>query len=287
MNSSLILHPSSLLLHPSSLMLYLTVLRISIAERLVYRVDFALGTLMRFLPIVTQIFLWDAIFNGMKSGTDDIRGYSYHQLIAYYLLTMVGRAFSSMPGLSSSIARDIRDGTIKKYLLQPVDMLGFVLMSRVAHKLVYYGVAVAPFALVFWLCQDYFSGWPDAWTMLAFIASLLLAFLLGFYLEATLGMIGFWFLEVSSLLFIYMLLSFFLSGQMFPLDMMPGPWPEVLKFIPLQYLAYFPAAVFLKQVTGAALARGLAIEVCWVGFFYLSARTLFHYGVRRYSAYGG
>ena len=39
-------------------MLYFTVLRTSIAERLVYRVDFALGTLMRFLPIVTQIFLW-------------------------------------------------------------------------------------------------------------------------------------------------------------------------------------------------------------------------------------
>ena len=46
-------------------MLYFVVLRTSIAERLVYRVDFALGTLMRFLPIVTQIFLWQAVFAGM------------------------------------------------------------------------------------------------------------------------------------------------------------------------------------------------------------------------------
>ena len=37
-----------------------TILRIALAERLVYRGDFALGTLMRFLPIVTQIFLWYA-----------------------------------------------------------------------------------------------------------------------------------------------------------------------------------------------------------------------------------
>ena len=35
-----------------------TILRISLEERLVYRGDFALGTLMRFLPIVTQIFLF-------------------------------------------------------------------------------------------------------------------------------------------------------------------------------------------------------------------------------------
>ena len=39
-----------------------TILRIALEERLVYRGDFALGTLMRFLPIVTQIFLWYAIF---------------------------------------------------------------------------------------------------------------------------------------------------------------------------------------------------------------------------------
>ncbi len=268
-------------------MLHFIVLRISIAERLVYRVDFALGTLMRFLPIVSQIFLWDAIFKGMGGGLQEIKGYDYHDLIAYYLLTMVSRAFSSMPGLASSIARDIRDGTIKKYLLQPVDMLGFLLMNRLAHKLVYYGVAAAPFALVFWLCRGFFNGWPDAVTLLAFLASLAMAFLLGFFMEATLGMIGFWFLEVSSLLFVYMLVNFFFSGHMFPLDMLPGVWPTVMKIIPLQYLAYFPAAVFLQKVTGAELAWGLAAEAFWVAFFYGTARTMFHYGVRRYSAFGG
>ena len=41
---------------------YWTILSISLEERLVYRGDFALGTLMRFLPLVTQVFLWGAIF---------------------------------------------------------------------------------------------------------------------------------------------------------------------------------------------------------------------------------
>ena len=47
-----------------------TILRISIEERLVYRGDFALGTLMRFLPIVTQVFLWGAIFSAVGSSGD-------------------------------------------------------------------------------------------------------------------------------------------------------------------------------------------------------------------------
>ena len=33
-------------------------------------------------------------------------------------------------------------------------------------------------------------------------------------------MVGFWLLEVSSLLFVYMLFSFFLSGHMFPIDVL-------------------------------------------------------------------
>ena len=267
-----------------------TILRISIEERLVYRGDFALGTLMRFLPIVTQVFLWGAIFQAVGtagSQTTRIVGYSYHDFIAYYLLTMVSRAFSSMPGLASGIARDIRDGTVKKYLIQPIDMLEFLLLNRVAHKAVYYVVAAVPFAVVFTLCRGYFPGWPDGPTLMAYVASLVMAFLLGFFLEATIGMIGFWFLEVSSLLFVYMLFSFFFSGHMFPIDMLPGVWGELVRLIPLQYLAYFPAAVFLGKVTGPDLVQGLLVQFGWVVFFMLTSRVAFRYGVRRYSGFGG
>jgi ABC-2 type transport system permease protein len=262
-----------------------TVLRICIEERLVYRGDFALGTLMRFLPIVTQVFLWTAVFASNRRG--DICGYSAHDMVAYYLLTMIVRAFSSMPGLAGGISRQIRSGEIKKFLTQPIDMVSFLFLSRVAHKLVYYFVATAPFAFVFYICRGYFTnGWPDAMTLVAFVLSTLLSFVLGFFLEATLGMIGFWFLEVSSLLFVYMLLNFFLSGHMFPLDLLPEPlaW---LRFSPLAFLAYFPAAVFLGKITGHDLAVGLAFEVFWTVLFIVLCRWALVRGLKRYSAYGG
>src|SRR5262245_31555124 len=206
---------------PHTIRTWWTILRICLEERLVYRGDFMLGTLMRFLPIVTQIFLWTAVFSAIAQKS--IRGYTRDDMIAYYLLTMVVRAFSSMPMLASSISRSILDGSIKKYLIQPVDMIGFLLLNRVAHKLVYYTVAILPFALVFFLCRDYFTqGWPNLSVLLIFVWSLIMAFLLGFFLEATIGMLGFWFLEVSSLLFVYMLFNFFLSGHMFPIDMLDG-----------------------------------------------------------------
>src|SRR3954467_6661248 len=268
-----------------------TILRICIEERLVYRGDFWLGTLMRFLPIVTQIFLWGAVFAGMRASragsANSIAGYSYYNFVAYYLLTTISRAFSSMPGLAGGIALQIRNGEIKKYLVQPIDLVGFLLLQRVAHKLVYYGIAFAPFALVFYLARGYFPGWPPPDVLLAYIVSLIFSFLLGFFLEATIGMIGFWFLEVSSLLFVYMLFNFFFSGHMFPLDMLPAPWNTIVQVIPLQYLAYFPSAVFLQKVQGHDLWVGLTIEAAWVLFFIVASRVTFWRGVKRYSGFGG
>ena len=100
-----------------------------------------------------------------------------------------------------------------------------------------------------------------------------MGFLIGFFLEATIGMIGFWFLEVTSLLFIYMLFSFFLSGHMFPLTLLPDGIEAVVNFLPLKYLAYFPAAVFLGKIPPEDLPMELAIEFAWLVFFIVLCRT--------------
>ena len=72
-----------------------------------YRGDFLLGTILRFLPMVTTILLWQAIYKG--SGQTRWPGFDYNEMIAYLLLTNISRMFSSMPGLAGGIARDIRE----------------------------------------------------------------------------------------------------------------------------------------------------------------------------------
>ena len=277
----------------AGLRVWWTMLAISIEERLVYRGDFVLGTLMRFLPIVTQVFLWTAVFDA--TSRPDIAGYSRNDIVAYYLLTMVTRAFSSMPGLSGGIARGIRDGSVKKYLVQPVDYIGALLAARVAHKLVYYLVAALPFAGVFLVCRDYFPPPPPAATIAAYLLSLVLSFLLGFFMEATLGMLGFWFLEVSSIIFAYMLVQYLLSGHMFPIDMLAGiptgipgtTVADVVRWLPFEYTAYFPAAIWLGKIRGAELVRDLALEAVWVVVMAAACRVAWWRGTRRYSAFGG
>jgi len=263
------------------------ILRTAMEERLVYRGDFAFATLVRFLPIVTQIFLWGAIFTvAADNEKTELENYSLNKMVAYFLLVMIARAFSSMPGLATGIAESIRNGSVRKYLLQPVDMLDYLFWHRIAHKLVYYAVATGPFALVFWLCRSYLPGWPSGVVMTAFVISLLFGFVIGFLIESLIGLIAFWFLEVSSLIFIYMMLNYFLSGHMIPLEWIDGWFPWV-HYLPLKYLAYFPAAVLLGLIPESDLPGELGVQATWIVVLLIANRLAFHYGVRRYGAFGG
>jgi ABC-2 type transport system permease protein len=195
--------------------------------------------------------------------------------------------FSSMPGLAGGIARDIRDGTLKKYLIQPLNLIGYLLSYRAAHKFAVIATTSLPYALMFGVCYKFFDGFPDRWTFAAYVASLLLSFFVGFALETCIGMIGFWLLEVSSVLYVIMTLNYFISGHMFPIDLLGEPWATILKLLPTQYMAYFPAAVFLGKIRGWNLVFGIAGELAWAIGLMLLARLLYRLGLRRYSAFGG
>ncbi|MFO0814592.1 MAG: ABC-2 family transporter protein [Gemmatales bacterium] len=264
---------------------YTNICRTALIERLAYRGDFFFGTLLRFLPMLTTILLWTAIYKG--AGTDTLSIFRFNEMIAYLLLVHVSRMFSSMPGLSTGIARDIRQGELKKYLVQPLDMIGWLLAYRIAHKIAYIVTAIPPYAIIFGLSWSYFDTAPWGWQLPAYLISLILGFVIGFFFEVCIGCIGFWMLEVTSILYIITTVTFFISGQMFPLDLLPEGWVVFLKSLPFSYLAYFPTMVFLNKITGMELVYGLFKGIGWAVGCMFFARFLYQRGLKRYSAFGG
>ena len=93
---------------------YFNIFRAALIERLAYRGDFILATFLRFLPMVTTIVLWHAIYAGARDsslGSAKIQ-FTYSQMISYLLLVHISRMFSSMPGLAGGISRET---TLYKY----------------------------------------------------------------------------------------------------------------------------------------------------------------------------
>src|SRR5262249_47232540 len=68
----------------TALQKYGKIFRISLTERMVYRADFLLSTFLRFLPMLTTILLWQAIFSGAgKKENGQLAGFRFHDMIAY------------------------------------------------------------------------------------------------------------------------------------------------------------------------------------------------------------
>lgn len=264
---------------------YWVVFRVALAERLVYRADFFIATFLRFIPIITTILLWRAIYDG--ADRTEVGGLAYRQMVSYYLFVMISRAFGSMPRLATDISADIRDGGLRKYLLQPIDYLAYHLALRVAHKLIYFVMAAAPYAVVFWLCRRFLPGWPAGETLGLSVIALVLAFLLGFAINGLIGMLGFWFLEVGSFLHVFMTAQYFLSGHMFPLSLLPEQVGQVVTYLPFAYETYYPTLILLQRLDPGEMVRVILVQLVWVVVLAAATRIAWSRGLRRYAAFGG
>jgi ABC-2 type transport system permease protein len=264
---------------------YWVILSTRTQEDMVYRANYVFGAIFRFLPLVTMIFLWWAVYTGR--GMSPINGLTYQDMVVYNALMYVARGFSSVPGTMSDISKDIKDGLLNRYLIKPINYLWYQVMYRLAHKLVFWYIAIFTFPPVFLLMHRYFSHWPTFWEWAAFATSLFIAFSVGMLFCSMIGMLAFWFLEISGFLFVVMMVEFFLSGQLIPLNILPKALHPVLFLSPFGYEGYWPCAILMGKVPQDQLAQVLAIGFLWVGIFYGLSRLMWGMGLKRYSAVGG
>jgi ABC-2 type transport system permease protein len=160
-------------------------------------------------------------------------------------------------------------------------------MLFLSYRLLYIIVVLAPIAGLAWIFRDYLRLPEHGITWLAFAASTAMAGFLQFFIAYSLAMIAFWVLEISTIVFILYSFEFFLSGHVFPLDVMPGWLQGFVRWSPFTYELFYPAQVFMERVQGAALVQGLLIQAGWLLLAWLCARTMWAQGVRKYQAVGG
>lgn len=256
-------------------------------EDMAYRVNYAVGALFRFLPLVTSIFLWKAVYSGGPGDSGRIAGMSYGDTIAYFALVFVSRGFSSMPNMTREVADEIKDGVLNRYLVQPLDYFSYQVAYRLAHKTVFWLVALFTFPPVFYLIRDCFTHVPTAAEWAAFILSLVLGFVIGLGFSFLVGCLGFWFLEISTFLFVIMTVEFFLSGHLLPLNFLPGWMFHAAVFLPFSYEAYWPCAILLGKVPPGQLGPVMGIGCAWAVLFLILCRWTWRRGLKRYSAVGG
>ena len=265
---------------------YAHVFGLGIQNTLVYRVNFLFRATFGLVPLAGTLFLWQAIYSGHPPGKA-LGGYTLAQMISYYLLVTLVDAVTAVAEDDWQIAADIKDGQVSQFLLKPMDYLLYRLCLYGSGRTVYTSMALIP-VVVFILFQREHFVLPQApGTLVAALASIVLAGLLQFLIAFSVALIAFWVLDVSTFIFIQFAFEYIASGHLFPLDILPPTLHRIVMLTPYPYLLYFPAGVYLGQIRGAELWTGLAIQASWIVLAFLGARWMWSRGLRTYTAVGG
>ena len=257
---------------------------VGLQNTLVYRWNFFLRSAFEVVPLLGTVFLWRAMF---ASRHTPIGGYEFHSMVYYFLLTNLVTNLITPTEDEWQIAADIREGQINSLLVKPLDYLGYRISLFLGYRITY-STLTLPFTLVLFACFFEYVTLPKhgltwAWGAL----SLVLAAGLQFFVTYAVAMLAFWLLEISTVVFIVYSFEYFLSGHMFPLDLLPGWMRGVTDWLPFSYELFFPVAVIQEKVAGAALYKGLFVQAAWVVVMWAVGRLMWMRGVRRYQAFGG
>jgi ABC-2 type transport system permease protein len=257
---------------------------IGLQNTFVYRWNFLLRMVFGIVPLVGMVFIWKAVF--VSKGTT-ISGYDYQAMIFYFLITVFLDNLITPTEDEWQIAGEIRDGKLSAYLTKPMSYLGYRICTYLSYRLLYIAIVFLPILGLAWFFRDAIRLPEHAITWPAFALSTLMAAGLQFFIAYSLAMIAFWVLEISTIVFLLYSFEYFLSGHIFPLDIMPAWFQAVMKWLPFTYELYFPAQVAMERIQGAALVEGLAIQAGWLLIAWGCARTLWARGLRKYQAVGG
>ena len=263
---------------------YLKVFDIGLQNTFVYRWNFLLRSAFGLVPLAGTVLIWRAIFQERGS---DVAGYTYRSMVWYFLLTVLVDNLITPTEDEWQIAADIRDGQMNAFLVKPMDYLAYRFCLYGSYRLLYTVVTIVPLAGILWFFRGFavLPAAPLTWVLS--LVSLAMAALIQFFIAYSLAMLAFWILEISTVVFILYSFEYFLSGQTFPLDIMPAWLQPALHILPFAYEMFFPISIFLEKVKGAPLWSGLAVQTGWLIVTGLAARTLFRRGVRHYQAVGG
>jgi len=263
---------------------YWNVFTTGLQNTFVYRWNFLLRSLFALVPLAGTIFIWKALF---ESRGADIGGYDFAQIVYYFLIVLLVDNLVTPTDDEWQIATEIREGQINNFLSKPVNHLGYRVSIFLSSRLLYTAVTLVPIGAVFF----YFRGFitlPQDWiTWPVFFVSLVMAAAIQFLIAYALAMMAFWILEISTLVFILYSFEYYLSGRLFPIDVMPDWLQGVLKILPFAYELYFPVAVFTERIRGSDLWIGLAIQATWVVICFVVARAMWKAGLKRYESVGG
>ncbi len=231
------------------------------------------------------MFVMSSLWLSNKVGASSL-GYSFSQLITYYLLVVVISRLTNHY-FDQGMQNEIRDGSFSRYLLKPLPMPISFLAPSVGGKLFHFLFLFLPIILAIMFFMQGNINLPTFTNFLLFCVSLISAFFIQYSLSVVVTTFAFYLEQSSAFMHAKWVLENVAGGYVIPLSIYPLWAQSILNFLPFKYLYYIPASIFLGKISVGDSLLELVRSFMWVAVLLFISHSFWKNGVKKYSSAGG
>ena len=226
-----------------------------------------------------------AVWTSIANVKGDVNGFTANDFITYYMVLLICDQVTSNI-IIHTFAYKIQDGSLSGELIKPVHpMLTSALVNNVAFKMLSMMGLTPIWVILYFLFKPDFSNVAFQNVLLA-IPVMVIAFLIGYLLSATITALAFWTTRIYSIHEFYFALILLFSGQFVPLPLMPKVIQDIAQYLPFQLLLYFPIQLILGKLSADQIVMGYVMAGVWLVLAAFLFNIVWRNGVKRYSAVG-
>ncbi len=255
--------------------------QISFRQQLTYRTAMLAG-------LATNLFfgvLRVAVMVALYQGQDTVNGLSREGAVTFAGLTQAMIMFLMLFGYFE-IIQSVASGAIAGDLLRPINYFLLWLGKDLGRAIVNLLVRGVLFFLIFSLFYRMVTPRGlEQW--LTFGLSLVLSYLLSFSWRFLVNLAAFWTPDAIGIGRILFLLTQFLSGFLFPLQLLPDWFSAVCKLTPFPSIVNTPVNLYLGTIQGSDVGLELLRQVVWLGVLVAAGQIVYRAGIRKLVVQGG
>lgn len=251
-------------------------------RQLTYRANISAYNIGNIFELAGQLIIWSVIFSKVSI----VSGYTYQEMMTYIAVGWFIMFASSNYGFEEKIAKDIQLGTLSNYIIKPFSYLRFITSVSIGRiTFAFLVVVLTEVALMLFLHSFLLFNWSLKVLGIMF-AMMLFSYFINFFFSVLIGMLAFWFSEVSGVYSSFNKINKFLSGAYFPLALLPAAYLKTSLWFPFAYTFFIPIQLYLGKISLIDGIKAIGIQAVWLFILYGIIKFVWHLGLRRYESAG-
>lgn len=232
------------------------------------------------MATLIEILLWIAIFESVQSL--EIGGFPKENYLSYALWAAFVSRISSTWMYEHRMIEEIELGTVNSILTRPLSFFEYYLSQFMGYKLITTAISLLfPLAAILVFDLPFRLERLPA-TLLLIIYYLFMVHTLSFCVAT----MAFRFNKVFSFTVAKNLGLWLLSGELFPLDLLPEFWKKIVLTLPFSNAVYIPVGYATGRVELPLVLQGFLTTTIGILLFGVLARVLWTTGLKTYSGTG-